>query len=262
MRICLTVAYDGTAYAGWQVQPEKATVQGALEAVLQRTTGRKIRVTGASRTDAGVHAEGQVCHFDAPQVDDKSGPTEWLRRFNALLPADIRVLAAASAGADFHARYGASRKTYRYQIDRQSVASPFLAAYAWHCPGLFRLAEMREAAGLLVGDLDQAIFATRPEGDRPIRPIDECSVDSGRLLTVTVSGRSFLRYAVRGMVGALVEVGCNRRSVAAMREMIAGATNHPRAVRAPAHGLCLVRVDYEELACRRLTTADTAKSAC
>jgi tRNA pseudouridine38-40 synthase len=244
MRIRLTVAYDGTAYAGWQVQPDAATVQGALEAVLQRTTGKEVRVTGAGRTDAGVHAEGQVCHFDAPEEDEKSGPEEWSRRFNALLPADIRVLAAASTGPDFHARYHAIRKTYRYQIDPEAVASPFLAAYAWHCPGLHRVEEMTEAAGLLVGDLDQTIFATQPEGDRPIRPIDECSVDSGRLLTVTVSGRSFLRYAVRGMVGALAEVGSGRRSVDGMRRLIAASPDEPRAVRAPARGLCLVRVEY------------------
>jgi tRNA pseudouridine38-40 synthase len=247
MRIRLTVAYDGTAYAGWQVQPQEETVQGALESVLLQTTGAEIRVTGAGRTDAGVHAEGQVCHFDTPGAAGNYGAGEWLRRFNALLPADIRVLEAAEVAVDFHARYGATRKTYRYQIDRDTVASPFLAPYAWHCPGLQAVEEMSAAARLLVGNLDQTIFATQPEGDRPIRPIDECVVTSGNaspLLTVTVSGRSFLRYAVRGMVGALVAVGTGRSSEDQIQALILGRSRGPRAARAPAHGLFLVRVDY------------------
>jgi len=244
MRICLIVAYNGTAYAGWQVQPHEPTVQGALEQVLLHTTAAKVRVTGASRTDAGVHAAGQVCHFDAPESREPREADEWQRQFNALLPADIRVLSAAAVSDDFHARYDAIRKTYRYQIDNQPVASPFLAAFAWHCPGLREVALMRETTALLTGDLDQRIFATQPVGDRPIRPISQCSIEVDRLVTVTVTGRSFLRHAVRGMVGALVEVGSGRRSLAEMQTLVQGELNSPRAVKAPAHGLCLATVEY------------------
>ena len=244
MRISLIVAYDGTAYAGWQVQPQAISVQGTLEQVVLKTTGAEVRVTGASRTDAGVHAAGQVCHFDAPESIEQREAKEWQRQFNALLPADIRILSAAAVSTDFHARYSATRKTYRYQIDNQPVASPFLAAYAWHRPALQQLAEMREAAAFLLGALDQRVFATHPQGDRPIRPIDECSIEVDRLVTVTVTGRSFLRHAVRGMVGALAEVGAGRRPVTDMQALIRGETTVHRAVKAPAHGLCLARVLY------------------
>ena len=244
MRICLTVAYNGTAYAGWQVQPQESTVQGALEQVLLRTTSTEVRITGASRTDAGVHAAGQVCHFDPPESSEPREAEEWQRRFNALLPADIRVLSASAVSYDFHARYSAIRKTYRYQIDNQPVASPFLAPFAWHCPGLRNVAAMREATACLAGDLDQRIFATQPEGNRPIRPIGRCSVEVDRLVTVTVTGRSFLRHAVRGMVGALVEVGSGRRSLAEMQTLVRSDPTGPRAVKAPAHGLCLATVEY------------------
>ncbi len=244
MRICLTLAYNGTAYAGWQVQPRAPTVQGTLERALTRTTGAEERITGASRTDAGVHAMGQVCHLDAPESCAAREAHEWQRLFNALLPPDIRVLGASTVGSDFHARYSAVRKTYRYQIDSQPVASPFLAAFAWHQPRLQDVAGMKEAAALLVGALDQRIFATHPDGDRPIRPIAECHVDVDRLITVTITGRSFLRHAVRGMVGALAEVGTGRRSLRQMQELIESDPSEPRAIKAPAHGLCLAKVEY------------------
>jgi len=244
MRIRLTVAYNGTAYAGWQVQPRDPTVQGTLEQVLLCTTGAEARITGASRTDAGVHAAGQVCHFDAPESCEAREAHEWQRQFNALLPADIRILAASAVSDEFHARYGAIRKTYRYQIDNQPVASPFLAAFAWHRPRLQEVVKMKEATTLLMGELDQRIFATHPDGDRPIRPIAQCCIEVDPLVTVTVTGRSFLRHAVRGMVGALVEVGSGRRSLEQMQALIESEPGGPRAVKAPAHGLCLAKVEY------------------
>jgi tRNA pseudouridine38-40 synthase len=244
MRIRLTLAYNGAAYAGWQVQPHARTVQGTLERVLLRTTGAEARITGASRTDAGVHAMGQACHFDAPESCATREADEWQRQFNALLPPDIRVLAASAVGYEFHARYGAVRKTYRYQIDNQPVASPFLAGFAWHRPRLQDVPMMKEAAALLVGELDQRIFATHPDGDRPIRPIAHCCVEMDRLITVTVTGRSFLRHAVRGMVGALVEVGSGQRSLEQMRTLMESEPSGPRAMKAPAHGLCLAKVEY------------------
>jgi tRNA pseudouridine38-40 synthase len=244
MRICLNVAYNGTAYAGWQVQPRAQTIQGALERVVLHTTGTETRVTGAGRTDAGVHAMGQVCHFDAPEACAAREPCEWQRQFNALLPPDIRVLAASAVSYEFHARYGAVRKTYRYQIDNHPVASPFLAAFAWHRPRLQHVMRMTEATALLLGELDQRIFATHPDGDRPIRPIARCDIEEDRLITVTVTGRSFLRHAVRGMVGALVEVGSGQRSLQQMQTLLESDPSGPRAVKAPAHGLCLAKVEY------------------
>lgn len=240
MRIRLTVAYAGGRYAGWQVQPDRPTVQGELEAAVARVAGSPVRVTGASRTDAGVHAAGQVCHFDALR---RLPPATWKEALNGLLPADLRVLRAREASPDFHARYGARRKAYRYHLDTAPVASPFLAPYAWHRPGLRELEALREAAAALVGPVDQRAFASRPEGDRWIRPVGACEVEVGRLVTITLAGRSFLRHAIRGMVGSLVQVGQGTRSVqefAAMLEQPAPAFT----LKAPPHGLCLVRVEY------------------
>lgn len=293
MRLRLTVAYVGTAYSGWQVQPEPPTVQRALEDAVARIGGRRVRVTGASRTDAGVHAAGQVCHFDAP----RELPTgEWRQALNAGLPTNVRVLEACRVRDDFDARHHARRKRYVYRIDTAAVASPFLAPYAWHRPGLEGeghegIATMVRGAGeLLIDDLDQRRFASQPEEDgRRIRPLERCDVSApvgrpettlplqgkttpdvqeettsaGRgeavspgplptpcagppsLVTVTVVGRSFLRHAVRGMIGTLVEVAAGRRSWEEFQALVRGDPGHrPLSCKAPAHGLCLERVDY------------------
>ncbi|MFQ5743764.1 MAG: tRNA pseudouridine(38-40) synthase TruA [Acidobacteriota bacterium] len=241
MRVRLKVAYAGTAYAGWQVQPGKPTVQGSLEEIVDKVAGRKVRVTGASRTDAGVHASGQVCHFDIPAT---LSPESWQRAFNGLLAADIRVLDASLAEPGFHARYSAHRKVYRYHLDPAPLASPFLAPFSWHRPGLVELDDLAEAASLLEGPLDQRLFASRPEGDRPIRPIEACSIDAGRLVTITIVGRSFLRHAVRGIVGMLVEVGSGRRSPSTVSDLLRGERSASPPVKAPSRGLCLARVQY------------------
>lgn len=263
MRLRLVIAYLGTDYSGWQVQPDRPTVQRALEQAVEEIGGRHVRVTGASRTDAGVHAAGQVCHFDPPR---EMPVREWSRALNALLPADVRVLDAAAAAPDFDARRHARRKRYVYRIDTAPVASPFLAPFAWHRPGLDRIQVMsRGAAGLLVDDLDQRHFASRPDDSRHIRPLEACEVrdvagcrqpkefqhlpsiqsGQGSVVTVTVVGRSFLRHAVRGMVGTLVEMAQERRSWEEFQAMVQGTPEHrPLSLKAPAHGLCLDRIDY------------------
>lgn len=239
MRLRLTIAYAGTAYAGWQRQPDARTVQGLLEATLTRIAAAPIRAVGASRTDAGVHALGQVAHADVPPR-----PGSWRERLNALLPQDVRVLEAFEA-PDFHARYDATAKTYVYAIDCGPVASPMLAPWSWHVPTRLDQPAMCEAARGLLGEIDQRAFATRPDGRRPVRPIESVDVEAGRLLTVTIRGRSFLRFAVRGMVGALVHVG---RGLAEPGEVASWARSGDRGAvppPAPAHGLTLARVDYE-----------------
>ena len=228
MRIRMTVAYVGTRYQGWQVQSDRPTVQGSVEEAVARLEDTDVRVTGASRTDAGVHAAGQVCHFDAGR---DMAPDEWQRALNSLLPADVRILDVVRADDDFHARYSARQKIYRYHLDRSAVASPFLAAFCWHCPRLERLDALADAAAQLVGPIDQRVFASQPEGDRPIRPVDECTVATGRLVTISVSGRSFLRHAVRGMVGALVEVAQGRRSGTELAALARETAARPRSSR-------------------------------
>lgn len=241
MRIRLTVSYRGTSYAGWQVQPDAPSVQGELQAVVSQLCDEPVKVTGASRTDAGVHALGQVCHFDPSR---ELALDRWRRAFDRMLPEDIRVLQAEETDDVFHARYSARRKTYRYYVDAAPVASPFLAPVSWHRPHLEHIASMREAASRLVGPVCQRVFASQPEGDRHVRAIDRFDVDVGRLVVFTVESRSFMRHAVRGMVGSLLEVGYGRRNPEEIHAMAQAAAGHPPMVKAPPQGLFLARVEY------------------
>lgn len=241
MRIRLTVSYRGTRYAGWQVQPAAPSIQGTLQSVVAQVCGESIKVTGASRTDAGVHALGQVCHFDPSR---ELPLHRWQRAFDRMLPEDIRVMACAHTCEDFHARFSACRKTYRYYVDPSPIASPFLSPFCWHRPRLQDLEEMRRAATRLVGPICQRVFAARPEGERDVRTIDRVDVESGRLVVFTVVGRSFMRHAVRGMVGSLLEVGCGRRTVEEIEAMAQATPGHVPMVKAPPQGLVLARVDY------------------
>jgi tRNA pseudouridine38-40 synthase len=242
MRIRLTVSYRGARFAGWQVQPDAPTVQGELQAVVARLCEQQVKVTGASRTDAGVHALGQVCHFDPPR---ELPLRRWQRAFDRMLPEDIRVVACECVADDFHARFSARSKTYRYHVDPAPVASPFLSPFAWHRPLVSDVEAMRAAAARLVGAVRQDVFAAQPEGERKLRTIDAFELSEGRLLTFTVRSRSFMRHAVRGMVGSLLEVGHGRRSPDHIEAMARAAPGHPRMVKAPPHGLVLVRVEYE-----------------
>lgn len=241
MRIRLTLSYRGTRYAGWQVQPDAPTVQGELQAIVARLCGQQVKVPGASRTDAGVHALGQVCHFDAPP---SLTLRRWQQAFDRMLPEDIRVLSCEAAGGDFHARFSARQKTYRYHVDLSPVASPFLSPFSWHRPQARHIDSMRDAASRLLGPINQRVFAAQPQGDRDIRTIDRFDLEVGRLLTFTVQSRAFMRHAVRGMVGSLLEVGCGRRTADEIEAMAQAARGHPRLVKAPPQGLFLVRVDY------------------
>lgn len=237
----LTVSYRGTRYAGWQVQPDAPTVQGELQAVVARLCEQEVKVPGASRTDAGVHALGQVCHFDATLSLTLD---RWQHAFDRMLPEDIRVLSCERADDDFHARFSARQKTYRYHVDLSAVASPFLSPFSWHRPQAGHIDNMRAATARLLGEINQRVFAAQPKGDRDIRTIDRFDLDVGRLLTFTVQGRSFMRHAVRGMVGSLLEVGCGRRTADEIEAMARDAPGHPPMVKAPPQGLVLVRVDY------------------
>ncbi len=242
MRLKLTLAYVGTGYAGWQRQPDTATVQGVLEAAAGRTADRITAVSGAGRTDAGVHAAGQVAHMD---VDGRLEPEVWLQALNARIPDDVRVLACEPVDPAFHARYDATRKIYRYCIDERAVASPFLAPFTWHVRQELDVEAMQGAATYLEGPVDQRAFATQPDSEDTIRPIESIRIERDRLVSVTVIGRSFLRYVVRGIVGTLVEVGRGRREPASLRELAASGDRDAAGAAAPARGLCLVRIDYE-----------------
>ncbi len=243
MRLKLTLAYVGTAYAGWQRQPVAATVQASLEAAAAPVAGAAVAVAGASRTDAGVHARGQVAHLD---IELGRRPEVIMAALNARLPRDIRVLECRAVAKEFHARHSAVGKLYEYTIDNRPVASPFRAPYAWHVATKLDVAAMQRAAEHLRGPLDQRAFSTQPvDGGRPDRPLESITLGGDGKLEIRVSGRSFLRYAVRGIVGTLVDVGLGRRLPSDLAELARSGDRAAAGATAPAHGLCLARVRYE-----------------
>jgi tRNA pseudouridine38-40 synthase len=245
------LSYDGADFSGWQVQPDKATVQGALASAIGRITGEKVLPQGSGRTDAGVHALAQVMTF----VTESSVPTEnFLKALNDILPASVRVLQVSEAPADFHARHSAQAKTYRYRIYRESICPPFLARYVWHYPYPLDEEAMARAASFVVGEHDFTSFAAvdpeRGREDEPasnVRTIFFCSWErTGEELIYAVRGSGFLHHMVRNLVGTFVLVGRGTlppddvtRILEARKRSAAGAT-------APASGLYLVNVEYAD----------------
>ena len=239
----LTIAYDGTAFAGWQMQANQRTVQGALEEALLPIEGTRVVVHAAGRTDAGVHAAGQVISFSlASQI-----PCDALARaLNVRLDQDVRVMHAEDAPETFNARFDARTKTYHYAIYQASVVPPPLRHFVWHIPRALDVAAMNEAAAALVGEHDFAAFRAAG-GDvvttrREILASHVVSRDGQVVYEVT--GTGFLRHMVRNIVGTLVDIGRGRRPVEDMiRVLLSGDRAHASAT-APPQGLTLVRVDY------------------
>src|SRR6187401_3505173 len=203
----LTVAYDGTRFVGWQRQAGGESIQGLLEAALARFEGGPVTVHGAGRTDAGVHALGQVASVRVTCGHDAATLT---RALNAQLPEEIRVLSVEDADAGFHARFSARSKTYRYVIRNAPIATPFERAYVWHLPERLNLDAMREAAATVVGTHDFAAFqSVGTETPGSVRTIlrSEVREVEPTLLAYEVVGEGFLRYMVRALTGTLVEIG-------------------------------------------------------
>jgi len=240
----LTLAYDGMLYAGWQLQPNGKTVQEVVEAAFAKIAGRAVRVHGSGRTDAGVHARGQVanCSFGTPLT------TATLQRaLNANLPEDIRVTRVQDVDAKFHARFSAKGKEYRYQIDCGPVADPFLRRYAWHHPRPLDVATMRRAARLLNGRHDFSALSANPMRavESTVRTISKLSVTrQGNILTIAVVADGFLYKMVRSIVGALVKVGEGRMTVELLQNLVTTKKRTELVETAPAHGLFLWRVFY------------------
>ncbi|MGO9245351.1 MAG: tRNA pseudouridine(38-40) synthase TruA [Verrucomicrobiia bacterium] len=240
----LTIAYDGTNYAGWQLQPNGSTVQELVEGALAKMAGGAVRVHGSGRTDAGVHAKAQVANgsFRSPLTT-----ATLVRALNANLPVDIRVGQVQEVDARFHARFSAKGKEYRYQIDCGAVADPFLRAYAWHHPRPLNVAAMRRAARLLKGRHDFAALSANPMRpvETTVRTVSRLSVTKrGSLLTITVVADGFLYKMVRSIVGALVKVGAGRMTVEQLQTLVKAKKRSALVETAPAHGLFLWQVFY------------------
>ena len=246
VRTALRIAYLGGGFAGWQVQPNARTVQGELQAALARLAGRPVRVTGAGRTDAGVHAAGQVAHCDLPPGIPARGVTAAL---NGLLPADVRVLGARRTPPDFHASRSATAKRYRYRIAFAAILEPWEALRTWTAPCRLDTALMADAARFLVGTHDFTAFALAGHsgtGRRGcVRTVHRVALHHrGCRLAIVVEGDGFLRGMVRRIAGALVEVGRGAQPPSWVAATLADPATRPPAPTAPAHGLTLERVFY------------------
>ncbi len=245
----ITLAYDGSDFSGWQVQPDRVSVQGTLSDALERVTGARVLPQGSGRTDAGVHALGQVasCELDA------GIPTANLQRaLNHVLPSAIRVLNVEEMPPEFHARKSARAKTYRYRIFRGEVCLPFLARYVYHYPYSLEESALPEAAATVVGDHDFTSFAAvDPERGREAEDTSNVRTmyssewsREGEELIYTVRGSGFLHHMVRNLVGTFLLVGKGTLDASAVRNILQARDRSAAGPTAPACGLYLVSVDY------------------
>lgn len=247
-RIAFRVAYDGTAYCGWQVQPGARSVQGELERVLHQLTGARVRVEGSGRTDRGVHARGQVAHTDLPFTP----PLDKLRTgLNALLDSDIRVLSVRRVAGDFHARFSATGKEYRYFLWNDPVLPPFVRNYRAHVRAPLDVGAMRRAARLLEGRHDFAAFTANPnrEVNGTVRHVTALRVSRrGPDLTLTARGDGFLFRMVRSLAGHLIRVGLGEVPPEATSAILQSRVRTAHVPTAPAQGLFLWNVSYRRAA--------------
>lgn len=249
MKIRLLVAYDGTHYAGWQVQKVGVGVQEKLEEVLKRYFPSSPRVHSSSRTDAGVHALGMVAHFEVPRPELKMSASKLVLALNAYLPEDIRVMTARRARPEFHARFDASGKQYRYFVWNHVAMNPLLRSQAWHVPQPIDFDAVRAAAPLLLGKHDFKSFAANRnyEMETTVRTLTRCDVTrKGPLLTFIIEGDGFLYKMCRGIVGTLIQVGRGKFAASDLRKMLDARDRREAGMSAPAHGLVLWRVLYRK----------------
>jgi tRNA pseudouridine38-40 synthase len=245
-RIRIVLAYDGTDYHGWQVQPGLPTIQGELERVISEIESRPVNVAGSGRTDAGVHALAQVAAFSI----DNPIPVDNLRRaMNRLLSRDIRILSVEETASDFHPRFQARRKTYEYRIYRGEICSPFERRYVYHHPYPLGIGSMIAAAPLLEGDRDFTAFAASDERDElelsKVRTIfcSRLAAEPDRLI-YRVTGSGFLKHMVRNILGVLLEVGKGNVDQSGLLDRLEPGCAIPPGPTAPANGLFLVSVEY------------------
>lgn len=242
-----TVEYDGTGYFGFQRQRAGVpSVQAELEKALAQVVGHPVRVTGAGRTDTGVHALGQVISFTI-EWPDRHGPAALQRAINTNLSPDVAVIDLAEAPDGFHPRFDARRRTYEYHILNVRVRRPLWRRRAWHVAQVLDTARMNEASALLVGVHDFATFGRAPVGENTVREVYAAEwrrIDP--MVTFRICANAFLHRMVRSLAGALKEVGSGKWSVDAFAAALAACERKESATAAPAHGLYLVSVEYDD----------------
>lgn len=239
----LTLEYDGSNYAGWQRQRGHPTIQAAIEEVLERIAQVRIPIVGAGRTDAGVHALGQVASF---MTTRELAPHQWLRASNSYLPKDISVRSVEQVPDSFHARYSARGKQYDYHILNRSEHSPLQRQRAWTIYKSLDVARMSEAAAHLVGAHDFSSFEGSPtDNENPHCHLQRLAVEQlGETVVIAAYADRFLKQMVRAIIGTLVEVGLQKRTVESMETILDARHRSAAGKTAPAHGLYLMRVDY------------------
>ena len=243
-RLWAKVEYDGTDFYGFQIQASERTVQGEIERALEAVAGKRIKVTGAGRTDRGVHARGQVVGFE---VEWRHSLEDLHRALNAVLSADVAISEMGLALEGFHPRFSALSRTYRYTLLNQRVRSPLARHKAWHVAQVLEPAAMEEASCLLVGQHDFATFGQPPQGENTVRTVLRAKWQEQQpFLTFDIEANAFLYRMVRSIVGMLVQVGCGQISLDEFTAIVKARERSQGKSLAPAHGLCLMRVDYPE----------------
>lgn len=243
-RIMLTVAYDGTDYCGWQIQNNGETIEGVLNRELSALLKENITVIGASRTDAGVHAEGAVCVFD---TESRIPGEKFSYALNQSLPKDIKVQYSEEVEPDFHPRKVPCRKTYDYRIWVDKFPMPTNERYTYHIHTPLNIDKMRQGASYLIGQHDfKAFCSSHTQTDNTVRTIYRLSViEQGKMITVSVCGNGFLYNMVRIIVGTLIEVGQGKREPESIKELLRNLDRTKSGPTAPAHGLCLMEYEFE-----------------
>lgn len=241
--ICLTVAYDGTNYHGWQVQPNAMTVQEMLQTAVERILDHEVKIVAGARTDRGVHAMGQVINFQTEKGIALEGLAKGL---NSLLPPDIRIRQARDVDESFHARYSARSKTYVYCILNDTFNSPFLVRYALHVPYSLDLSSMRQTIKVIKGEHDFSAFKKKDEFYKnPVREVKRAGLATrGRIVYVVIEATGFLRYMVRNIVGTLLLIGEGKIGQDEFKAILASGERERAGPTAPAHGLFLREIKY------------------
>jgi tRNA pseudouridine38-40 synthase len=239
----ITLEYDGSRYHGWQVQPGLPTIQSELEAAIAKVSQQSVNVTGAGRTDAGVHALGQVATFTTSASLTGS---DWLRALNGLLPDDIAILAVDVVPDSFHARFSAKSKLYRYRILNRPQRSAMDRSRIWYYPHPLDFHAMQKASEVLLGTHDFSSFQGSPtDTENPVCRVSRLELTrSESQLAVEIEADRFLKQMVRNIVGTLVDVGRGKLKAGAMKEVLAARDRTKAGPTAPPQGLYLVRVDY------------------
>ena len=249
LKLKLTIAYDGFQYKGWQVQKSGVTVQQKIEEALQKLFPSVERVHSSSRTDTGVHARGMVAHVEIEKDEYRIGELKLRLALNAFLPDDVSVLEVKRVPANFHARFDATGKQYRYMIWNHPVSNPLRRHTSWHVSRNLDLADMQKAAKYFIGSHDFSAFAVKREYEMrsTVRVVTNCKFyKKDSMLTCVIEGEGFLYKMCRGIVGTLIEVGTGKLNPIDIQNILKSCDRSKAGMTAPAHGLILWKVKYSK----------------